>query len=63
MTVPDGRYRAIRHTEDFLFSLLDLKMTPRVPKEIRKRARSLLKHFPSEFYLGIAREKSPRRFW
>ena len=29
--------------------LLDPKKTPRIPKEIRKRAYYALKHFPNEF--------------
>jgi len=49
MTLPDERYRAIKMAREFLWSLLDRSATPRVPKEIRLRARSVLKHYPGEF--------------
>lgn len=51
MTVPVERTRAIQNVHDFLVSLLDPKTTPRVPKEIRRRAGSLLKHYPTGFDL------------
>ena len=59
MTLPDERYRAISRTADFLMELLDPKKTPRVPKSIRRRASSLLKHYPHEFHLERLAEKSP----
>ena len=49
MTLPNERYRAVGHAREFLRDLLDPKKTPRVPKEIRKRAYYALKHFPNEF--------------
>ena len=59
MTLPDERYRAIKQTEHFLMDLLDPKKTPRVPKSIRQRVGSLLKHYPNQFHLDRLAEKSP----
>jgi hypothetical protein len=38
MTMPDERYRAVVHAEQFLKDLLDPRKTPRVPKNVRQRA-------------------------
>jgi hypothetical protein len=46
MTIPSERSAAVIYTEEFLMDLLDPKKTPRVPKDIRRRARNLLRHFP-----------------
>ena len=62
MTLPYERTNAIQNTELFLLELMDPKKTPRVPKEIRQRARSLLKHYPGQFYIGLASEKAPEAF-
>ena len=59
MTLPDERYRAIRQAADFLLELTDPSSTPRIPRIIRQRARSLLKHYPSEYHLERLAEKSP----
>ena len=59
MTLPDERYRAIQYTERFLKDLCDRSKTPRVPKAIRQRASSLLKHYPSTFNLDQLAERSP----
>lgn len=48
MTLPYERLRAVNYTRQFLRDLLDPSVTPRVPKNIRERARSLLKHYPWE---------------
>jgi hypothetical protein len=47
MTLPDERTRAVMHTLGFLYDLTDPKITPRVPREIRRRARLLVKHYPN----------------
>lgn len=44
-------------TRNFLLSLLDSKKTPRIPSNIRKEARSLLKHFPTLLDLEQITEK------
>jgi len=51
MTMPDERYRAILETEKFLVKLAVPSQSPGVPKYIRDAARSLLRHYPSEYYL------------
>lgn len=47
MTVPTERYNSINNAREFLRSLLDPKLTPRVPKAIRRQAYWALRHFPS----------------
>jgi len=49
MTLPIERTNAVLNTEKFLCDLLDPKKTPRVPKEIRKRAARCLRHYPSRY--------------
>lgn len=46
MTLPDERTRAIYYTKLFLRDLLDPKKTPKVSKEIRRRAYACLRHYP-----------------
>ena len=46
MTLPEEEARAIAMTRTFLYALLDPKQTPRVPREVRQRARRVLKHYP-----------------
>ena len=59
MTLPDERYRAIVYAKQFCEDLLSTQKTPRVPKEIRRRALSVLRHFPDEYYLGMLAEARP----
>ena len=59
MTIPVERGRAISNTEQFLCDLLDPKKTPRVPSDIRRQARWLLKHYPGKFYLEQLQVKAP----
>lgn len=47
MTLPDERARAVDWAREFLRDLLNPKATPKVPRAIRQRAASTLKHFPS----------------
>ena len=49
MTLPFEEKRAVNYTREFLYDLLISSKTPRVPKEIRDRARSLLRHYPAEY--------------
>jgi hypothetical protein len=46
MTLPEEEARAIAQVRTFLFSLLDPKQTPKVPREVRQQARRVLKHYP-----------------
>lgn len=62
MTIPSERTRAVNSTYDFLFDLLDPKKTPRVPKEIRQRARALLRHYPCKWDMEITVEEGSSRF-
>ena len=62
MTVPAERSLSIEYAEKFLLDLLDPKATPKVPKEIRERARRVLRHFPNSFHVKIAAKKAPEIF-
>lgn len=59
MTLPDERYRAIMFAKSLCEDLLDSSKTPRVPKDIRRRALSVLRHFPEEYYLSMLAEARP----
>jgi hypothetical protein len=59
MTLPDERYRAIVYAERFLKELCDPKITPRVPRDVRGRAYSILRHFPSKYHLDVMARESP----
>lgn len=62
MTIPSERTRAVLNTEQFLVDLLDPKKTPRVPKDIRRRAGSLLRHYPSQYDMEVAVREGSSRF-
>lgn len=49
MTLPIERTNAVLRTEKFLLKLCIPKESPRVPKEIRKEAARLLRHYPSQY--------------
>ena len=49
MTLPDERYRAVLAAERLLRDLCDTAKTPRVPRTIRAQARSVLRHYPSDY--------------
>ena len=49
MTLPIERTNAVLNVERFLMDLCIPKKTPRVPSEVRRQARSLLKHYPRKF--------------
>jgi len=59
MTLPDERYRAVVQTQRFLLRILT---TPRVPKAVKDEARSMLRHYPSEYDMRQASEGSPDVF-
>jgi hypothetical protein len=46
MTVLSERVRAIVGTKQFLYSLLNPRLTPRVSKKVREEARRLCRHYP-----------------
>jgi hypothetical protein len=57
MTVPVERTNAVIRTQKFLFDLLDPKITPRVPLSVRKEARNLLRHYPTEFEMNMIADR------
>ena len=57
MTIPVERTRAVIHTRQFLYDLLDPKKTPRVSKSIRESARHCLRHYPTDFEMEIIAER------
>jgi len=62
MTLPDERYRAVQATADFLQRLSFSSETKRVPLAVRKEARALLRHYPSEYDMKKASQTSPDIF-
>jgi hypothetical protein len=62
VTLPYERMNALRSAEQLLCDLLDPKATPRVPKHIRSRARSVLRHFPLGSQLDMLSEKIPELY-
>ena len=59
MTLPDERYRAVVQTQRFLLRLLT---TPRVPKAVKDEARSMLRHYPSDYDMNRAAASAPEVF-
>lgn len=51
MTLPDERLRALHAAREFLVALLTPSDTPKVPKDIRRWASRVLKHYPGPFDL------------
>jgi hypothetical protein len=49
MTTTEEMINAIDNARTFMYSLLDPKQTPRVPKSVRKYAKDRLKHFPTKY--------------
>lgn len=49
MTLPYEEVNSLKAVRQFLYDLLDPSKTPRVPREIRKRAHRLSKHYPMDF--------------
>jgi len=62
MTLPDERFRAVKWAREFMYELLDPKKTPGIPAVIRSQARSVLRHYPSDFDMVQAAEASPDIF-
>lgn len=49
MTLPDERLRALFLAREFLVALLTPSETPKVPRDIRRWASRVLKHYPGEY--------------
>ena len=62
MTLPDERYRAVVQTRRFLLDLCNSQHTPRVPKLVRDTARSMLRHYPSDWDMKLAADCAPEVF-
>ncbi len=62
MTLPDERYRAVKWARDFMYELCDPNKTPGVPKTIREQARSVLRHYPSDWDMEQVANASPHVF-
>lgn len=62
MTLPYERFRAVLFAREFLGDLIDSKKTPRIPREVRKRALSVLRHYPLEYEMKRASELAPEIF-
>ena len=62
MTLPDERYRALRCGHQMLLDLLNPKVTPKVPKYIRQRALSILRHYPNSYDFTKIVEKMPEDY-
>jgi hypothetical protein len=45
-----------------LRDLLDPSKTPRVPRDVRQRARALLRHYPSKFDMEMTVTEGSSRF-
>lgn len=56
MTTPDERSRSFIAGLELMQDLLDRKKTPRVPTEVRERARRVLRHYPTASELLLALE-------
>ena len=62
VTLPYERMNALRSAEQLLCDLLDPKATPRVPKSVRQRARSVLRHWPMGSQLDLLCERIPELY-
>jgi len=61
LTLPDERYRAVNYAGDFLQRLASGEY-PRVPSSVREEARSILRHYPTDWDLQRAAEAAPSVF-
>ena len=61
MTLPDERYRAVKWAASFLSRLAGGQIA-RVPKAVREEARSILRHYPSDWDMNRAAAASPEVF-
>ena len=62
MTLPDERFRAVRWAREFMYELMDPKKTPGIPAVVRSQARSVLRHYPSDYEMIEAAEAAPDIF-
>ena len=60
MTLPDERYRAVRWAQRFLISIMTSRSG--LSDDIKNEAKSILKHYPTEFDLDRAATACPEVF-
>jgi len=61
MTMPDERYRAMIEGMRLIEDLLIPQVTPRVPGNIRERARWIMRHYPNISELERIAEAVPNQ--
>jgi hypothetical protein len=61
MTLPDERYRSVKWAESFLKRLAGGEF-PRTPKAVRDEARSILRHYPSQWDMQRTARMAPEVF-
>jgi hypothetical protein len=59
MNKPEERYRALKQSRKLLEELCDPGKTPRVPSIIRDRARTILRHYPTDYDIECLADNSP----
>jgi hypothetical protein len=59
MTMPDERYRAMVEGLKLIEDLLIPQVTPRVPGDIRERARWIMRHHPNAYELTRLAQRTP----
>ena len=61
LTLPDERYRSVKWAEGFLKRLAGGHYA-RTPKAVRDEARSILRHYPSDYDMNRAATAAPEVF-
>lgn len=61
MTLPDERYRSVQYARKLLEDIAYGRVA-RVPKELRARAHSVLRHYPSDWDMDRAADKAANVF-
>jgi hypothetical protein len=62
MTMPDERYRAVTWARQLMEDLTVPSVTPKIPADIRARAKTALRHYPQEWEMDEAAEAAPEVF-
>jgi hypothetical protein len=62
MTLPYERFRAVKSAREFLGDLLDPRKTPRVPKDVRRQALFVLRHYPMDYEMEHVADLVPELF-
>lgn len=59
MTIPVERTRAVIAAKEFMYDLLNPKVTPKVPRPVRERALRVLRHYPGRYEIVDLARTSP----